>query len=310
MSILWQVYDQVWPPRSTFSTDDIPDMSGKVVIVTGGNASIGFLTVKELAIKNAKVYMASRSQAKAEAAIREIKALTGKDVHFLQLDLADMNAIRKSAAEFKSRESHLHVLVNNAGLLASPLDLVTADGYDLQFGTMVLGHFLFTTELLPLLLKTSEEDPKNKPRVINVSSFNHVLVKNVLWDAFKDGPARRALDPQTFYDQSKFGNVVFAYELARRYGDRINVIALHPGTFKSDILKYYGWMKRWILSWLQSPVEFGALTQLYAATTPNADSLSGQYLIPWARVGVSTPLTKDPEIGRQMWEYLESNTRI
>ncbi|KAF8581217.1 NAD(P)-binding protein [Ramaria rubella] len=301
MSVLSQLYDQVWPPRSAFSIDDIPDMSGKVVIVTGGNASIGFLTVKELAAKNAKVYMAARSQAKAEDAIRKIKSLTGKDVHFLQLDLADMNAIRESAAEFRSPDS---------GLLASPLDLVTADGYDLQFGTMVLGHFLFTVELLPLLIKTSKTSPGNKSRVVNVSSINHIFVKDVPWDAFKDGSARRTLDPQLFYDQSKFGIIVFSYELARRYGDSINAIALHPGTFNSNILRYYGSVKKWILSWLQSPAEFGALTQLYAATTPNADSLSGQYLIPWARVGVSTPYTKDPEIGRRMWEYLESNSRI
>lgn len=310
MGIVASVADQFWPPKSKFSADDIPDMSGKVVIVTGGNSGSGYETVKELAAKNAKVYMASRSQQRAEEAIRKIEKDTGKIVYFLHLDLSDMDSIRKSAQSFMSQESLLHVLVNNAGLLATPLDQVTSQGYDLQFGTMVLGHYLFTMELLPVLLRVNETTPKMKARVISVSSVNHELVRSLNLAAMKEGPARRALNPQTFYDQSKFGNILFAYELSRHYGSKgIISIALHPGTFHSNILVHYNSFQKWLLNFVKQPTSKGALTQLYAATTPNADSLDGQYLKPWARLSQSSAASRDPAAGKELWDWLKDQTK-
>ncbi|KAF8659670.1 hypothetical protein AX16_001811, partial [Volvariella volvacea WC 439] len=131
-------YRQGWPPASKFSVDDIPDLTGKVVIVTGGNTGIGKETVKALLAHNAKVYLAARSQEKASQAIKDLLQETGKEAIFLKLDLSDLKSIKRSAEEFQSKEKELHILFNNAGVMFPPVSEITTDGYDLQFGTNVL----------------------------------------------------------------------------------------------------------------------------------------------------------------------------
>jgi len=130
--------------------------------LVGGNVGIGKETIKALLEHNAKVYMASRSKEKADAAISELKAQTGKEAIFLELDLSSLASVRKAAEEYLSKEHELHVLFNNAGVMWPPTELLTADGYDLQFGTNVLGeppynhtraHQLNTFLSRPLLLR-------------------------------------------------------------------------------------------------------------------------------------------------------------
>lgn len=101
--------------------------------------------------KNAKVYLAARSPSKVEAALKDLKESTGKDAIFLKLDLGDLKSVKAAAEEFISKERELHILFNNAGVMNPPVDLLTADGYDLQFGTNVLGEFYFHVALRTVL---------------------------------------------------------------------------------------------------------------------------------------------------------------
>lgn len=127
------------PPKATFFVEQIPDLTGKVAIVTGANSGIGKETAKVLLAHGAKVYIAARNQAASQEAIRQLKQETGNEAIFLKLDLSDLKAIKASAKEFLSKETQLHILLNNAGVMVPSIELVTADGYDLQFGTNVLG---------------------------------------------------------------------------------------------------------------------------------------------------------------------------
>ncbi|KAI5115497.1 hypothetical protein M0805_000110, partial [Coniferiporia weirii] len=281
--------DESWPPASKFSVSDIPDLTGKVIIVTGGYTGIGRETVLALLRKNAKVYIAARSRAKAEVAIGELKELTGREVLFFELDLADLKSVKRAAEEFQSKESQLHILFNNGGVFLPPLEQLTADGYDLQFGTNVLGHFYFTQLLLPTLIETARTVPEKHVRIITTASIAQWLHRNsgFTWDTLKGhSAARTKYGKDMLYAQSKYGNIVTALELARRYGDQgIVFIPLNPGNIKTEMQRHMTPFERWRLNLILYPAPLGALTQLWAGTMPEAATYNGKYLIPWARVG-------------------------
>ncbi|KAH7912544.1 hypothetical protein BJ138DRAFT_1148135 [Hygrophoropsis aurantiaca] len=300
---------QSLPPKSKFNVTDIPDLSDRVFIVTGANTGIGKETVKALLSHNAKVYIAARNQAKTEEAIKDLNSQTGKEAFFLKLDLADLKSIKVSAEEFLSKETQLHVLINNAGVMFAPIKDVTADGYDLQFGTNVLGHFYFTQLLMPTLISTAKASPDKKARVINVSSSMHVL-GNLDFATFKDGAKRKKYSKYTLYGQSKFGNVVHAAELHRRYApEGIVTISLNPGNIQSDLQRHLPAVQRKLMGFMLYDTPHGALTQLYAATSPEAAELGGRYLVPWARVGPSRKDAHDPRIGEALWTWLNEQVK-
>ncbi|KAG1780841.1 hypothetical protein EV702DRAFT_963285 [Suillus placidus] len=302
------------PPKAAFSVDQIPDLTGKVIIVTGANTGIGKETAKTLLAHGAKVYIAARNQTASEEAIRQLKQETGNEAIFLKLDLGDLKTIKASAEEFLSKETQLHILINNAGVMVPPIELVTADGYDLQFGTNVLGHYYFTKLLLPILISTAKTTPDGKVRVVNLASCAH-LFGGLDFNTFKDGPARKKCSRTNLYNQSKFGNVVLALELAKRYGDQgIISTALNPGNINSDLPRHIlpqfpNIAKQIIIKVLLYEVSQGALTQLYAATSPEAASLNGKYLAPWARVRPPRQETQDPQLGKALWDWLEEQVK-
>jgi len=300
---------QAFPSKPTWGFDNIPDLTGKVILVTGGNTGIGKETVKQLLVHNAKVYLAARSVQKANEAIEEIKNETGKQAVFLQLDLSDIPAVRRSAQEFLSNEGQLHALINNAGVMASPLELVTVQKYDLQFGTNVIGHWLFTQLLLPALFAATDASPSHeKARIVTVSSAASYLTTSIDYNAIADGPGRTKYGQWTLYNKSKFGNVVMARELARRYGDKIVSTSLHPGSIRSDLVRHLpGWL-RTLLYWRMYPVSYGALTQLYCATAPSAADANGKFFVPWARLGNPNKAALDPQVGERLWTWLENET--
>jgi len=299
------VFSQSFPPKSRFTFNDIPDLSGKVIIVTGANTGIGKETVKALLTHDAKVYVAARSEEKAHRAIQDLLEATGKEAHFLKLDLSDLQSIKAAAEEFTSKEKELHVLFNNAGVMWPPHELLTADGYDLQFGTNVLGHFYFTKLLLPILISTAKSSPDGHVRVVNSSSMGHIQGR-LDFNTFRDGPARKRTNTYALYYQSKFGNVVYATELARRYGDDgIISTSLNPGIIASDLTRYLNPVARFFVPLVLHSVSHGALTQLWAGTSAEAVTFNGMYLIPWARIGEPRPDTQDPEMGKALWTWLE-----
>ncbi|KAI0058521.1 NAD(P)-binding protein [Artomyces pyxidatus] len=297
---------QSFPPKPKWGVDDIPDLTGKVTIVTGGNVGIGKETVKALLAHNAKVYMASRSEDKAKAAIEELKAATGKEAIFLKLDLADLPSVKRSAEEFLSKEKELHILFLNAGVMACPVDWTTEQKFDMQFGTNVIGHFLFTQLLLPAVFAATESSPTHeKARIVTTSSSAIYFTNKINFNAITDTPARRKMSPWDLYHPSKFGNVVVARELARRYGDKIVSTSLNPGNLKSNLQQHLPWLQFKITQWISYDVPLGALTQLWAGTSPEGADFNGKFLIPWARIGEPNPATKDPKLAEKLWAYLE-----
>ncbi|KAH9859027.1 NAD-P-binding protein [Lenzites betulinus] len=290
------------PPKAKWGVDDIPDLSGKVMIVTGGNAGIGKETIKALLQHDAKVYMASRNRTKALAAIAELRKQTGKEAIYLSLDLADLRSVKAAAREFMSQETRLHVLFNSGGL--------TADGYDLQFGTNVLGHFYLTQLLMPVLLSGASHSPEGRVRVINTSSIAHASVSGIDFDTLKEHAKRKKSGTQKLHFQSKFAMVVFSNELNRRYGDQgIISVSLHPGHLKTEAQRHVSSIEKVLSAPLLHSASMGALTQLWAGTSLDGLALGGEYLVPWARHGEARKETKDTQLGKRLWAWMEAQVQ-
>ncbi|KAK0196652.1 hypothetical protein F5146DRAFT_1217684 [Armillaria mellea] len=314
MGLLHSFIKQTWPPASRFSVDDIPDLTGKVIIVTGGNVGIGYETAKALLTRNARVYIACRSPERAKKAIDQLRAeCGGKEAIFLSLDLASLQAVKACAEEFLSKEKELHVLFNNAGVMEPPVDQLTEDGYDLTIGVNVLGHFYLTKLLLPALEAGARASSDGKARVVNTSSFAYELSSKLEYDLFRDGPARKkgvGSSTEKMYSQSKFGNVVFSTELARRYGaEGIVSTSVNPGHIQTDMQHSLTGIRGLFISRLAYPTPQGALTQLYAGTTAEGANLNGKHLAPWAQVYPLSPASQDPEIGKALWSWLEEQVQ-
>ncbi|KAG8806202.1 hypothetical protein FRC17_005128, partial [Serendipita sp. 399] len=189
-----------------WSSNDMVGMDGKTVVISGANTGIGYVACKMLLQSGAKMYMMSRDSQKSREAVERMKQETGKEaIELIPVDLSDLHSVRKAAETFLSKEKKLDVLMNNAGVMMTPSQDLTKDGYDLQFGVNVLAHFHLTNLLLPALLAAPS------PRVINVSSDMHrrAPTKGIDWNTIK-GPKKASwfplLDKMTsmkLYAQSK-----------------------------------------------------------------------------------------------------------
>jgi len=271
-----------------------------------------------LVSRNAKVYLATRSEERAQAAIDDNCQSTGKStIQFLKIDLADLASVRKAAELYISMEQELHVLINNAGVLYSPgIGPQTVQGYDVQFGVHVLGHYFFTLLLMPTLLRTAKGEVSGKPhpvRVVSVSSDAHEMTakEGIVWDSLQRGdaalPARKKLTGTRLYGQSKLGNVLISSELARRYGDQgLVAISLHPGGASSELLRNLHPIIAWIVEKIRIyPVSLGAITSLYAATSEAALQMNGEYLTAWARRQVPSKHAQNREMAERLWKWCE-----
>lgn len=301
----------LWPPAPTFSVDQIPDLTGRVTIVTGANTGVGKETVKALLQRNAKVYLAARSRAKAEAAIKDLKDATGKDAIFLELDLSSLASVRKAAKDFLAKERELHILFNNAGVMNPPVEELTADGYDLQFGTNVLGHWYFTELLLPALQAGAKSAPDGYARVVYTSSSGAHLAKPINFDSFRDHPVRRKIGTFDLYFQSKLLDGVVAHESSKRYKD-MNILfyAADPGALRTDLQRHATAFQQKLADYLLHDASYGALTQLWAGTMPETVQYNGEFLVPYARPGRTQSAMYDPEIGKRVWAYMEDQIKI
>lgn len=288
------------------------DMTGKIVIVTGGNSGIGYISCQKLLEKNAKVYMAARNSQKTTDALKRLKEETGRDIAHLPIDLADLHTVRIAAEQFLRQENRLDVLLNNAGVMATPYKQLTKDGYDMQFGVNVLAHFHFTTLLLDALLAAPE------PRVVNVSSVAHNMAfgKGIYFDTLKGSkkstwiPGIELERRYQAYSQSKLGNILFSNELARRYGDKGLVsIALHPGFIDTALTRNHAQWFQSLTAKIYSPPLTGAVTQLYAANAPEAKVFSGKYLVPLAHEGKTSANGQNQTLAVHMWDWCENELK-
>lgn len=267
------------------------DLTGRTVLVTGASAGLGVETVTALAGAGARVLGAVRDVPKAE------RALAGVDVELVELDLADLDSVRAGAKEVLARTDALHVLVNNAGVMACPL-MRTAQGFELQLGTNHLGHFLLTQLLTDLLVASAPA------RIVNVSSRGH-LRGGMRWQDphYSD---ESSYEKWRAYAQAKTANVLFSVGLEKRLADKgVHALALHPGVIitelsrhltEEDLVRLAASVPAGALA--RKGVSAGAATQVWAATSPELEGRGGLYL---EDCGVAGPTPGDGSAGYAEW---------
>jgi NAD(P)-dependent dehydrogenase (short-subunit alcohol dehydrogenase family) len=273
-------------------------MAARTFLVTGASTGIGKATAEGLARRGGRVYVASRSAAKGEAAVAAIKAASGSGaVFWLPLDLADLESVRSCAAAFLAREEPLHVLVNNAGIAGRRG--LTRQGFELTFGVNHLGHFALTAALLDRLTASAPA------RVVTVASDAHYSARGVDFGALRR-PARGVTGLRE-YAVSKLCNVLFSQELARRTaGTGVTTYALHPGVVASDMWRRVPWPVRPLITRRLLSVNEGAVTSLYCATSPDVAEASGRFYDACAERPASSAAT--PELAAELWKHSEAWT--
>ncbi|MFI8966850.1 oxidoreductase [Streptomyces sp. NPDC053493] len=298
-----------------WTADRIPDLSGRVYVVTGANSGLGLATTRELARRGGHVVLAVRDEEKGRRAARDIAAaVPGARLEVRRIDLADLDSVRDFAGKLRADHPRIDVLVNNAGVMAPPRTL-SAQGHELQFAANHLGHFALTGLLLDRLAAGRD------PRVVTVSSLEHRRGRI----AFDDIDGERRYSPMGFYRQAKLANTVFGHELHRRLtgaGSPVRSILGHPGYTATNLQTstpvalvrlVFGRILGPLLA--QAP-ETGALPQLYAATAPDAEGGAlygpggpGELRGAPRRVAYA-PAATDPETGRRLWELSERLTDV
>ncbi|KAI7265097.1 NAD(P)-binding protein [Hortaea werneckii] len=301
-----------WTPEQ-----NIPNLSGKVIIVTGGNAGLGKETVLQLAKHDSKeIFLAARTPSKAEAAISEIKkAVPNGNVSFLQLDLSSFESVKKAAEEFKGKSDRLDILVNNAGIMATPYSK-TNEGYEIQFGTNHMGHALFTKLLLPTLLKTAET-PGSDVRVVNLSSEGHNMAPNggILFDQ----AALEKVGPWARYGQAKLANILHARELQKHHPS-LTATALHPGVIVTDLYNPFSsttfgggafktLMGGMTKAGLLYDVPKGTRNQLWCAAADRETVRSSHYWKPIGSKAAGSKYAQDEKLAERLWEWTEEELK-
>lgn len=296
----------------------MPDLRGKLAVVTGGNSGIGYQAALALADKGAHVVLAVRDMEKGQAAAETIRgAQPAAAVDVMALDLGDLGSVRGFTEAFGQRYEALALLINNAGVMALPYRR-TADGFESQLGTNHLGHFALTGLLLPAILAAPGA------RVVNVSSGVHTA--GIIDFANLDGT--KSYSPWRAYSQSKLANLLFTYELQRRLvagGAGAISVACHPGWAATNLQaagpRMNGSPLGELLSgvanrlFAQSPAA-GALPTLYAATAPGVTG--GDYIGPLGPLGMrgapgkvkSSARSYDASVAARLWQVSEELTGV
>jgi NAD(P)-dependent dehydrogenase (short-subunit alcohol dehydrogenase family) len=304
---------------------DIPSLSGKRVLITGANSGIGYRAALKLARKGAKVMLACRDPRRGQAALDRMQADSeGVETELVVLDLASLSSIREFAKQELARHRPLHLLINNAGVYAPPKRLETADGFELQFGTNVLGHFALTAMLMPAL-QLAADTSGSRPRVVTVASIAHKRGQL----NFDDLQSTRSYSPMKAYAQSKLANLMLAFELERRLRDAhasIMSVAAHPGIANTNLFQQgnHSGLENALRSGVGHAIGLllnndaeGALPTLYAATAK--DAKDGGYYGPQGfqemrgdEVGPAhvAPQALDEDAADHLWQVCERLTGV
>ena len=289
------------------TTEEVLDgieLDGRHFMITGATSGLGEESSRALAAQGAVVTMLGRDEGKLDAAQARVRErVPDADLRRGNVDLADLASIRAFAGTYLQGGEPIDVLINNAGVMACPQSS-TADGFEMQFGTNHLGHFLLTNLLLPAVLRGSE------PRVVNLSSGAHGMA-----DVDLDDPNFETTDydPWTAYGRSKTANALFTRELARQLDGRALTFAVHPGVIETELARHLpdGALDEYRER--MKTVEAGAATQVWAATAPEVATDTGAYL---ADCGLGVPgadtlangvcdYASDAANSQRLWELSE-----
>ncbi|NJL95361.1 MAG: SDR family NAD(P)-dependent oxidoreductase [Anaerolineae bacterium] len=300
-----------------WTAEHMPDQNGRTALVTGSNSGLGYECALALARKNAQVVMAIRNVQKGEEAHRNILAeVPNARLEILPLDLGNLESVRQAAATFLEQHAHLHILINNAGIMAIPRQ-ETKDGFETQFGVNHLGHFALTGLLLPALLNTPGA------RVVNVTSTAQYM-GNIPFD---DLMGKQSYGRWSAYGQSKLANVLFTFELQRRLeraNARVISVVAHPGFAESNLRSTTnahsgGGLEQVIFNvadrLIAQPGSQGAWPMLYAATAPGVQG--GEHYEPHflktRGYPVKNPAVKrayDEQVAARLWQVSEELTGV
>ncbi|KAH9899105.1 hypothetical protein F4778DRAFT_186079 [Xylariomycetidae sp. FL2044] len=316
-----------FPPKARFTEKNVGDLTGRVYIVTGANTGVGKDLSRMLYSRNATVYMLARSSDKTNQAIADIKKLvpvSSGALKYLHLDLGDLASIKGTVERFLALESKLHVLWNNAGFMSSDNKLTTTpQGYEQHVGVNVLGGFLLTKLLTPILEETAKSAPANTVRVVWVSStageiFAQKNVGATPAMMATEAMAKRSGNERYWY--SKVGNLAHGLEYAlRQQASGVISVSLNPGNLQSDLYRDQSFFMKLIFKLLLYPVVNGAYTELFAGLSPDITlSNTGCWVIPFGRL---YPLKEDLNMAtkteaeggtggtRKFWEWSEEQVR-
>jgi NAD(P)-dependent dehydrogenase (short-subunit alcohol dehydrogenase family) len=302
--------------NNNWTQADIPNLDGKVIIVTGSNCGIGYETAKEFARKGARTILACRSLEKAQEAADLIKQeIIDAQVEIMLLDLDSLASVREFAQAFKSRYDRLDILVNNAGIMWVPYGK-TEDGFERHFGVNHLGHFALTGLLIDVLLKTPGS------RVVTVSSVGHRTGTMDFDDLMYEGG--KGYRRQQVYGRSKLANLLFTYELQRRFeamNADVIATAAHPGGSNTNLARHiedvwYFRALRPVQERMMQGADMGALPTLRAAVDPTASG--GEYYGPggfmeqtgYPVIVQSNNASHNIADARRLWEISEQLTGI
>jgi NAD(P)-dependent dehydrogenase (short-subunit alcohol dehydrogenase family) len=297
-----------------WTAKDIPDQSGRNAIVTGANSGLGLVTARELARAGASVVMACRNLDKGHAAIEQVRAaVPDAQVQLEELDLASLESVRGFAERYRATHDGLDLLINNAGVMAPPRRR-TADGFELQFGTNHLGHFLLTALLLDMM------EGREDARVVTLSSTAHKMGRI----SFDNLNGDRRYFRWNAYGQSKLANLLFALELDRRLrreGSTVKSLAAHPGYAATNLQTAAAPLVDRLVMKVGNTViaqndEMGALPQLFAATELGLEG--GTYIGPdgpGEQRGHPTIVSpngraQDEDTARRLWQVSEELTGV
>ncbi|CAO3679550.1 unnamed protein product [Umbelopsis vinacea] len=288
-----------------FQLEQVPDMTGKVCIVTGANTGIGKVCALELAKKNAHVIVASRTPSKGQAAVDEIKAETKNEkIEFMQLDLLTLASVTNFVKEFKAKNLQLHLLLNNAGVMSCPFAL-SEDGYESQFATNHLAPFYLTTQLLPIL------EQSQPSRIVNVSSMAHktIYFHGLSLDKLND---KSKYNEHVAYGRSKTCNILFTRELSDRLEKKgvksLYVNCNHPGVVRTELMRHItNPVAKYFTHAMSIDVEDGAITQMYLATSPEVEDqdIKGKYYVPYGVAATPIGHATSQKNQTELWDFTE-----
>jgi NAD(P)-dependent dehydrogenase (short-subunit alcohol dehydrogenase family) len=293
--------------RSAWTCSDIPDQTGRTVVITGANTGLGYETARALAGRGARVVLAVRNLDKGKAAADLIaRRYPGADVTVQELDLTSLDSVHAAAEQLRAGYDSIDLLINNAGVMMTPKE-TTKDGFELQFGTNHLGHFAFTGLLLDRVLAVKGS------RVVTVSSNGHRFGGI----RFDDLQSERSYNPLTAYGQSKLANLLFTYELQRRLSSTDTIAtAAHPGGSHSELSRHVPRGAQQAFRLLEQSSEMGALPTLRAATDPSV--LGGQYYGPGGflelrghpKLVKSNGRSHDIAVQQRLWQVSQDLTGV
>ena len=304
---------------------DIPSLAGKRILITGANSGIGYHAALKLARKGAYVMLACRDRQRGEVALARLDADSpSAHTELVILDLASLASVHSFAEKELARQRPLDILINNAGVMAPPKRLETVDGFELQFGTNVLGHFALTALLMPALEQAAAESP-DRPRVVTIASIAHKRGQL----NFDDLQSKKNYGPMRAYQQSKLADLMFAFELDRRLrgaNSRVMSVAAHPGVASTNLFQAgdYSSFEKTIRNFVGHAISLvlntdaeGALPTLYAATAHDAES--GGYYGPQGFQEMRGAEVEPSKVARQaldtaaaarLWQVCEDLTGI